>query len=133
VPFEPGLELAVGNWRLESAVLSEGWTQPTRGEVDCLSAIFDHDLLHALPGLVWRTRRPGDFIEPMGMSGRKRLQDVMVDAKIPRELRDHIPLLAVEGANQVLWIPGKGGRRSKHAPVTARTRKAVAIRWAHEE
>jgi tRNA(Ile)-lysidine synthetase-like protein len=44
------------------------------------------------PGLVVRTRRPGDRI-----AGRRRkVQDVLVDAKVPRESRDAWPLVATE-------------------------------------
>jgi tRNA(Ile)-lysidine synthetase-like protein len=47
------------------------------------------------PGLVVRARRPGDRI-----AGRSRkVQDVLVDAKVPRELRAAWPLVAtVDGA-----------------------------------
>jgi tRNA(Ile)-lysidine synthase len=40
-----------------------------------------------------RARRPGDCFRPLGMQGQKKLQDFFVDAKIPREEREHIPLL----------------------------------------
>jgi len=44
------------------------------------------------PGLVVRSRRPGDRI-----AGRSRkVQDVLVDAKVPREERDAWPLVATE-------------------------------------
>ena len=45
-----------------------------------------------VPGLVVRTRRPGDRL-----AGRSRkVQDVLVDAKVPRDERDHWPLVATE-------------------------------------
>jgi tRNA(Ile)-lysidine synthetase-like protein len=48
-----------------------------------------------LPGLVVRSRRPGDRL-----AGRSRkVQDVLVDAKVPRDERDDWPLVAtVDGA-----------------------------------
>jgi tRNA(Ile)-lysidine synthase len=52
------------------------------------------------PGLVVRTRRPGDRI-----AGRTRkLQDVFVDAKVPREERDAWPL--VVSGEEVVAVPG---------------------------
>ena len=43
-------------------------------------------------GLVVRTRRPGDRL-----AGRsKKVQDVLVDAKVPRDQRDDWPLVATE-------------------------------------
>jgi tRNA(Ile)-lysidine synthetase-like protein len=45
-----------------------------------------------VPGLVVRSRRPGDRL-----AGRSRkVQDVLVDAKVPRDQRDHWPLVATE-------------------------------------
>ena len=52
------------------------------------------------PGLVVRTRRPGDRL-----AGRtKKLQDVLVDAKVPRAERDDWPL--VVGDEGVVAVPG---------------------------
>lgn len=46
--------------------------------------------------LTLRTRRPGDHFAPPGLNGRTRsIKDWMIDHKIPRALRDHIPLLVV--------------------------------------
>jgi tRNA(Ile)-lysidine synthetase-like protein len=53
------------------------------------------------PGLVVRSRRPGDRL-----SGRTRkVQDVLVDAKVPREDRDGWPLVATE-AGEVVAVAG---------------------------
>ncbi len=40
-----------------------------------------------------RYRNPGDTFQPSGMSNSKKLQDFMVDSKIPRRERDSIPLI----------------------------------------
>lgn len=55
---------------------------------------LDWERLRNYDNLVFRYRRPGDRIRPKGMKGRKKLQDFMVDRKIPRHLRDSLPLLA---------------------------------------
>ena len=53
------------------------------------------------PGLVVRARRPGDRL-----AGRTRkVQDVLVDAKVPREERDDWPLVATEDG-AVVAVPG---------------------------
>lgn len=39
-----------------------------------------------------------------GLKGRKKLKDIFIDLKIPREIRDSIPVIAV--GNEVLVIPG---------------------------
>lgn len=46
--------------------------------------------------LVLRARRPGDRVPTK--IGRKKVQDVLVDAKVPRPLRDLVPLLATPSA-----------------------------------
>lgn len=51
-----------------------------------------------------RTRLPGDVIRLPGLGGRKKLQDFLVDQKIPREQRERIPLLAA--GNRILVIIG---------------------------
>ena len=45
-----------------------------------------------------RTRRPGDHFKPKGMGGQSRkLKDWMIDRKIPRAIRDQIPLVCADG------------------------------------
>jgi tRNA(Ile)-lysidine synthase len=67
-----------------------------------LSAWLDYDRL-TFP-LKVRYFRPGDHFWPQGAPGRKKLQDFLVDRKIPRWLRPHIPL--VESAGQIVWVAG---------------------------
>jgi len=56
--------------------------------------------------LTVRFRRPGDRFQPPGMGGRtKKLQDYLVDRKVPRGERDHLPLVA-DGADRIVWIVG---------------------------
>jgi tRNA(Ile)-lysidine synthase len=55
-----------------------------------------------LPGLVFRSRRPGDRIRLSG--GSKKLSDLLIDRKVPREQRDSLRLLA--SGSSVLWIEG---------------------------
>jgi len=54
--------------------------------------------------LVIRSWLQGDRFEPLGMDGHKKIKDVLIDAKVPRDLRSKIPLLEVEG--QIVWVPG---------------------------
>jgi tRNA(Ile)-lysidine synthase len=65
-------------------------------------AAFDAD---RIPGpLSLRLRRPGDRLWPVGMTGSKKLQDILVDTKVPRRLRDQVPLLV--SGDEVLWVIG---------------------------
>jgi tRNA(Ile)-lysidine synthase len=51
-----------------------------------------------------RSRRPGDRIQPYGCSYSRRLKEVLIDLKMPRKHRDHLPLLSV--GDQIVWVPG---------------------------
>ena len=51
-----------------------------------------------------RTPRPGDRMEPYGMEGSRKLQDIFTDQKIPQAQRAHWPV--VECGGEIIWIPG---------------------------
>jgi tRNA(Ile)-lysidine synthase len=53
-----------------------------------------------VPGLVVRTRRPGDRLA----GRRKKVQDLFVDAKVPSRERDDWPL--VVSGDEVVAVPG---------------------------
>lgn len=56
--------------------------------------------------LAVRTRKPGDRFQPPGLAGRSRkLQDYLVDRKVPRSDRDVLPLV-VDGNDRIVWIVG---------------------------
>ena len=66
-------------------------------------AEFDYDKI-TIP-LVLRTRLQGDRFCPTGMGGRsKKLQDFLVDEKIPRRKRLTLPILVA--GDHILWIVG---------------------------
>jgi tRNA(Ile)-lysidine synthase len=54
--------------------------------------------------LVARGWRAGDRFWPQGAPGPKKLQDFLVDAKIPRWLRPHLPLVASD--QEIIWVVG---------------------------
>ena len=54
--------------------------------------------------LVIRSWKPGDRIRPLGMKGTKKIQDLFVDAKIPRAQRSTVPVFECDG--DIIWIPG---------------------------
>ena len=87
----------------------------TRG----MFAAFDADDMERIYGqgfverIKLRTRMPGDRI--LTKAGTKKLQDLFVDRKIPREERDSVPLAAI--GNDVLFIPvsADGNRRAVYS------------------
>ena len=54
--------------------------------------------------LVLRSRREGDYFYPVGMEGKRKLKDFFIDKKIPRFLRDTIPLLVAD--DEIVWVVG---------------------------
>jgi tRNA(Ile)-lysidine synthase len=82
---------------------------------------LDADLVQ-LP-LAVATRRPGDRMRPLGLPQAKRLQDILVDAHVPRHLRD--ALAVVSDREEIVWIPGVTVAESKR--VTPATRRQLHL------
>jgi tRNA(Ile)-lysidine synthase len=56
-------------------------------------------------GLRVRSRRPGDRLRPLGAPGRRKVQDVLVDRKVPRLERDRVPIV-VDDTGRIVWVAG---------------------------
>lgn len=71
----------------------------------------------------WRIRsfRPGDRIQPLGMTGSKKIKDLFIDLKIPHGERKNIPLLFCDDA--LLWVCGI--RPSRLAAVDGRSQNLI--------
>lgn len=102
------------------------------------SAAFDLDMLEAefgrkgLEDLVrLRRREPGDYIKLPGMKGRKKIQDLFVDMKVPKHVRNNIYFVAL--GHEVLWIPRVEtiyqfrGRYSGNFKVTEDTKNVLTV------
>jgi tRNA(Ile)-lysidine synthase len=90
---EIGLRLAVSRggvapWMFEGAARRVGLALPVE------------------PGgrLIVRSRRPGDRLHPLGAPGSRRLKELLIDRRVPREARDRLPLLCLGDA--IAWVPG---------------------------
>lgn len=75
--------------------------------------------------LTVRSWRPGDRIEPLGMEGSKKVQDLFVDCKVSREDRRGIPLLT--DRSSVIWVAGL--RLSRRVAITERTTGVLKIEF----
>jgi tRNA(Ile)-lysidine synthase len=78
------------------------------GQVPSLGASPDVAVVQAasvtLP-LSVRNRRPGDRLRPFGAPGRRKVQDVFVDRKVPRSERDRVPIV-VDASGRIVWVAG---------------------------
>jgi tRNA(Ile)-lysidine synthase len=72
-----------------------------------------------------RNRRPGDSFRPLGLQGRKKLQDLFVDAKVNRAERDTTPVV-VDSQDSIVWVAGHAV--AEEFRVTDRTRAVVILR-----
>ncbi len=114
---EPVLVAGAGTYTLAGAATSLRLS--VGGDVGGDGAIpFDADAL-SWP-LVLRARRPGDRMRPRGGRGSRKLSDLLIDAKVPRAARDHLPVLATSD-DVVLFVPGLRPAEAAR-PSTATTR-----------
>ena len=70
-----------------------------------------------------RGRLPGDKFVPTGMKNAKKLQDFMVDVKIPHFKRDSVPLVTLD--DEIIWVVGY--RKAEGLAINANTIKAINI------
>lgn len=88
-----------------------------------LVQFFDYDKLAM--GISIRNRRQGDIFQPFGFAGTKKLKEFFIDEKIPREQRDHIPLLALD--EEIVWVIGY--RTGERFRVGAHTKKILRLEY----
>jgi tRNA(Ile)-lysidine synthase len=86
------------------------------------AASFDAELL-SLP-LRLRPIRPGDRMRPRGGRGRRKLSDLLIDAKIARPLRRLLPVLTTVD-DEILFVPGL--RPAELARPRAATRRWLSV------
>lgn len=54
--------------------------------------------------LYLRNKKDGDYIEIKGLNGKKKIKDIFIDCKFPKDKRNNYPLL-VDNNDEILWIP----------------------------
>ncbi|OGP69791.1 MAG: tRNA lysidine(34) synthetase TilS [Deltaproteobacteria bacterium RBG_13_58_19] len=74
--------------------------------------------------LEMRYFRPGERFWPLGAPGPKKLQDFLVNSKIPRWLRGHLPL--VVSAGEIIWVAGL--RLAETVKLTSLTQNALELK-----
>ncbi len=62
------------------------------------------------------------------MSGRRKLQDLLTDRKVPRALRRRLPVVC--DAEKIVWVAGHC--LSEAVKVTADTSEAIWLEWEQE-
>lgn len=88
---------------------------------------FDYDKIKG--DIKLRYRKNGDKISPLGMKGNKKLKDLFMDLKIPKNERDNIPLICFQ--NDIAWIVGY--RISDKFKIDEDTKNILQIKIEREE
>lgn len=87
------------------AVLGTGIVRPPRmraGDLPAEASLSAEKV--GRRALIVRAWRPGDRMEPFGMRGSKKIQDILTDDKVSRDKRSSVPVF--ECAGEIVWVPG---------------------------
>ena len=52
-----------------------------------------------------RNRKEGDYIEILGLNGKKKIKDIFINEKISKDIRDKYPIV-VDSNDNIVWLPG---------------------------
>ncbi|SHE43077.1 tRNA lysidine(34) synthetase TilS [Clostridium fallax] len=84
---------------------------------------FDYDKIKE--GITIRAKKDGDKIIPLGMNGSKKIKSIFIDAKIPKEERNKIPLVCFD--QEIAWIVGL--KVSNLFKVSKKTQDIIKIKF----
>lgn len=131
----PG-EIRVNGWRIRAEIDIDGrealsnLTRPNphpQGEAVIVAEMLDAD---CVGDRLWvRGRLPGDRFQPLGMEQSKSLREFMIDARVPRQWRDGLPLVVSERG--IVCVPG--WRIAHWARVTDATRRTLRLEVVRHE
>ena len=109
-------------WQIKSRVFVADQV-PQEASEKVYTKWFDYDKIKNSPCV--RTRRQGDYLTVNSEGGRKKLNRIFIDEKIPAEIRDRLPVVAV--GSEILWIPG--GRMNEKYKITSTTGRVLELHY----
>ncbi len=118
----PG-ETRLPGWRVEAEITDSSAVNKTALTSNDLTAYFDLDKVGEK--VMVRCRQPGDRFQPLGMSQSKRLNQFMIDAKIPHAWRQRVPIIC--SPEHILWAVG--WRIDERAKVTDATQMILRLKF----
>lgn len=116
----PG-EAAIPEWGIVLRCTRHVGSWPSMSSLGPTRAVFDRDSVQG--ELRVRRRRPGDWLQPLGAPGRRKLKKIMIDLKIPLAQRDSVPILCDDAG--ILWLAGF--QRSERGRLSANTREYIMV------
>ncbi len=117
-----------GTARIEEIGLTICISSMEPGEIPNNSRIAIADLDALSSPLLVRSRRDGDSFR-LENGGRQKVKSLLIDRKIPRELRNRVPIFTAGG--EIFWVGGV--RRAAVALVTAETRNRIVFHMVWDE
>ncbi len=118
----PG-ETRLPGWQVEATIVEPSLIKVIGLIDNDFTAYLDFD--KAGSELMVRSRKPGDQLQPLGLSQPKKLGEFMIDARIPRAWRGRIPV--VFSPEQILWLVGY--RIDERVKVTEETKKVLKLQF----
>ena len=101
-------ELTLGKVDDEVGLLAEPvdvdeaqWEKLSRGDIPPLHEVYLRPV--AVGKIYWRGRMEGDRYQPLGLSSPAKVSDMLINRKVPLELRENIPVVILNG--EIVWIP----------------------------
>ena len=98
-------------------------SRPSAFDPDANTAFFDADSFVAGGPYIFRPVSPGDRMVPFGMSGSKKVKEILIEKKLSPGKRRFVPMLC--SADEVIWAVGV--RQSQRHRVVPQTRMVVRI------
>jgi tRNA(Ile)-lysidine synthase len=112
----PG-ETKLPGWRIEAKIINR---EAEKGD---FTACFD--LGKTGNKLTVRPRKLGDRFQPLGLDQPKKLNEFMIDAKIPRTWRQRVPIVC--SPEHIIWVVG--WRIDERVKVTEDTKKVLCLEF----
>ena len=113
----PGIT-ALPGWQISADVMEP---KQASDEGDSFTTFFDLD--RTGNKLTVRPRRPGDRFQPLGMSQSKKLNEFMIDHKIPQAWRRRVPIVC--SPEQIIWVAG--WRIDERVKVAENTKRVLRL------
>jgi tRNA(Ile)-lysidine synthase len=110
----------IPGWDIEAQILDLSEARQSN-RIDEFTADFDY----AMTGneLIVRPRRSGDRFRPLGINGSKKVNEFMIEARIPRTWRHRVPIVC--SPEHILWVVGR--RIDERAKVTDNTARILRL------
>lgn len=115
----PG-ETRLPGWRIEATIINREEMTEKGGD---FTAYFD--LGKTGDRLLVRPRQPADRFQPLGLYQPKKVNEFMIDAKIPRAWRQQVPIVC--SPKQILWLVG--WRIDDRVKVTENTKQILCLKF----